>query len=297
MDLDGAELLGPLFERHRGHLRAVAYRMLGSLAEADDAVQEAWLRLQRSGAGEVTNLGGWLTTVVARICLDLLRSRTSRREEPLGVEPSGPDIDLAVGVGADPEAEALAAESVGIALLVVLDRLAPAERVAFVLHDVFGVPFNEIGAALSRSPAAARQLASRARRRLRGGSAPPAEPSRQRELVTAFLAAAREGSFEALLALLDPDIQITADGTASPGGTPLELRGASLVARQALAFATNARWTEPALVDGRTALLVAPHGRLATVLAFTVRAGRITRIDVVADPERLRRMRFTLPTR
>ena len=283
-ELDG---LAARFEASRPHLRAVAYRMLGSATEADDAVQEAWLHLSRAGAGTVDNLGGWLTTVVARICLDMLRSRKSRREEPLESVP-GAAADLALGAAGNPENEALLADSVGLAMLVVLDTLAPAERVAFVLHDMFDLPFGEIADITGRSPAAARQLASRARRRVKGSpEVNDTGLARQREVVTAFLAAARDGDFEALVAVLDPDVELHADLTAVPPGLPQRVTGAAAVGSQALAFSRRARSGRLALVDGRVGLILAPRGKLVLVLRLTVAEDKITHIDVVADPERL----------
>jgi RNA polymerase sigma factor (sigma-70 family) len=271
------------FEAHRSHLRAVAYRMLGSPSEADDAVQEAWLRLSRSGAAGVENLGGWLTTVVGRVCLDMLRSRTSRREEPLGRHVPEPTVDREDEV--HPEDEAVMADSVGSALLVVLDTLAPAERLAFVLHDMFGVPFEEIGPIVGRSPAAARQLASRGRRRVRGATAaPPADLARRREVVDAFLAASRGGDFEALLEVLDPDVVLRADGAAVRLGATREVRGAAAVAET---FSGRARAARPALVDGVPGLVWASGGRPRVVFGFTITDGRIVEIEMVADPERI----------
>jgi RNA polymerase sigma-70 factor (ECF subfamily) len=276
------------FQAHRAQLRAVAFRMLGSPSEADDAVQEAWLRFSRADTSGVENLGGWLTTIVARVCLDVLRARTRRREEPLGSylpEPVTSHDDV------DPEHEALLAEGVGLALLVVLDRLAPAERVAFVLHDSFAVPFDEVAPIVGRSPAAARQLASRARRRVRGtATVPDADLARQRAVVDAFSAAAREGDFGALVALLDPDVVVRADRAAAPAGAPREARGARVVAGRALAYSQNARFAEPALVDGAVGVVVAPRGRLLLVLAFTFRGGKVAGLDVLADPARLRQL-------
>jgi RNA polymerase sigma factor (sigma-70 family) len=284
--MDDNEFLTERFEAHRTHLRAVAYRMLGSLSEADDAVQEAWLRLSRSDTGEVENLGGWLTTVVGRVCLDMLRSRRSRREEPLDVRLPDPIVSLADGV--DPEHEALLANSVGLALGVVLETLAPAERLAFVLHDIFAMPFDEIAPIVGRSPAATRQLASRARRRVRG-TAPPAETdlTRQREIVGAFLAASRDGDFDALVAVLDPDVVLRADfGAVAVGAT--EVRGAEAVAKRALMFWRLARFARPALVNGAAGLVTAPGGQPVAVMGFTVRNGKIIEMDILADPDRLR---------
>jgi RNA polymerase sigma-70 factor, ECF subfamily len=267
------------FEGHRAHLRSVAYRMLGSLSEADDALQEAWIRLSRADATTIDNLGGWLTTVVARICLDMLRSRTSRREEALDGQPAS-----AGEHGPSPEQEALLADSVGLALLVVLGALEPAERVAFVLHDMFAVPFDEIALILGRSPVAARQLASRARTRVRGSPAvPDADLVRQRAVVDAFLAASREGDFEALVAVLDPDAVFRPDPVLT-AGTPSELRGAPTIAKQ---FAGRAVLARTALVDGRAGIVVAPHGQLLLVIGVTFRGDRIAALDVIADPDRL----------
>ncbi|KUN07452.1 RNA polymerase subunit sigma-70 [Streptomyces yokosukanensis] len=264
------DLLAERFEAYRGHLRAVAYRMLGSAAEAEDAVQEAWFRLSRSDAREVGNLGGWLTTVVGRVCLDMLRSRRSRGEQPLDTWHPGPSAEP------DPAQDALLADSVGMALLVVLDTLSPAERLAFVLHDLFGVPFEEVGGVLGRSPAAARQLASRARRRVRGADAPESDLVRQREVVDAFLAAARDGDFDGLLAVLDPDVVARGEGGATVG--------AAGVASGAKSFAHLARVARPALVDGATGLVVYVDDRVERVLTFTFVADRITSIDIVTNP-------------
>ncbi|MBH5336486.1 RNA polymerase sigma factor SigJ [Streptomyces pactum] len=286
---DQQEFLAERFEAHRGHLRAVAYRMLGSLNEADDAVQEAWLRLSRSDADAVHNLGGWLTTVVGRVCLDMLRSRTSLREEPL--ETRLPDPVIGREDAADPEHAALLADSVGLALLVVLETLAPAERLAFVLHDMFGVPFDEIAPVVGRTPAAARQLASRARRRVRGTApAPDPDLARQREVVDAFLAAARRGDFDTLLSLLDPDVVLRADYGDAPALAPSRLRGAPAVAGQAMAFrppAGVAATARRALVNGAAGQVVFRQGRVFSVMGFTVRDGKIAAIDILADPARL----------
>jgi RNA polymerase sigma factor (sigma-70 family) len=291
--MDEREWLAERFEEHRTHLRAVAYRMLGSLSEADDAVQEAWLRLNRADASGVENLGGWLTTVVARIALNMLRSRTTRREQPLGVHVPDPIIDRADGT--DPEHEALLADSVGLALLVVLETLNPAERLAFVLHDMFGVPFDEIAAIVDRSPEATRQLASRARRRVRGQNAiPDADLETQREVVDAFLAAAREGDFEGLVAVLDPDVVLRADVGPVPGGASAEVRGAETVARRALAFSTLGLLMRPALVNGAAGGVSTRDGEPFSVAGFTIRDRRIVAIDILADPERLRRLDLTV---
>ncbi len=283
------EWLAERFEANRTHLRGVAYRMLGSLSEADDAVQESWLRLSRSDTSGVEDLGRWLTRVVARVCLDMLRSRKSRREEPLGAQVAEPIANREPGV--DPELEALLADSVGLALLVVLETLAPAERLAFVLHDLFAVPFDEIAPIVGRTPTAARQLASRARRRVQGAATvPDADLTRQREVVDAFLAASRGGDFDAILAVLDPDVVVRADRTAVPPGAAREVRGAPAVAEQALAFSRRARYAQPALVNGAVGVVVAPRGRLFQVMVFTVTRGKIVEIDVLADPARLRRL-------
>jgi RNA polymerase sigma factor (sigma-70 family) len=284
--MDEHDWLAEQFEAYRSHLQAVAYRMLGSLSEAEDAVQESWLHLSRSDTSGVENLGGWLTTVVARICLDMLRSRNSRREEPL--EASVPEPITSRESGIDPEHEALLADSVGLALLVVLDTLSPAERLAFVLHDIFAVPFDEIAPIVERSETAARQLASRARRRVRGAArVQDADLTYQREVVDAFLAASRTGNFEALLAVLDPDVVFRHDLTAVPAGASREVRGATAVARQ---FSRRAQGARPALVNGAVGVVVARHGRLFLVLNLTVTRGKIAEINVVADPERLRQL-------
>jgi RNA polymerase sigma factor (sigma-70 family) len=281
--MDDDSWLAARFEASRPRLRAVAYRMLGSLSEAEDAVQEAWIRAAGGGAGKVANLEGWLTTIVARVCLDMLRSRKARREEPLAV-------DQAAG-GAGPEQEAELADSVGLALLVVLDMLAPAERVAFVLHDMFGLPFGEIGEVTGRSSAAARQLASRARRRVRGAPAVPgARLSRQRDVAAAFLAASRGGDLGALLAVLDPDVVLHADAAAVPSGVPATLRGAAAVASGALASSARSRYSGLALVNGTPGIVMAPGGRLVVALALSIGDSKITRIEVIADPARLRQL-------
>jgi len=292
-DLTEREWLAERFEEHRRHLRAVAYRMLGSLSEADDAVQESWLRLSRSDAAAIENLGGWLTTVVARISLNMLRARSSRREEPLGVHL--PDPVVSPDDRLDPEQEALLADSVGLAMLVVLETLEPAERLAFVLHDMFAVPFGEIAPIVGRSPAAARQLASRARRRVRGAApTPDADLATQRELVSAFIAAAREGDFEALMAVLDPDVVLRADAGAPPAEMSREVRGAEAVARRALAFSAVDLYVQPALINGAAGTVSSRDGRPYSVAGFTVRAGRISAIDILADRDRLRGLDLTL---
>ena len=287
--MEDHEWLAKRFEENRAHLRAVAYRMLGSISEADDAAQEAWLRLSRSDTSGIENLGGWLTTVVGRVCLDMLRSRRSRREEPLGARLPEPIISREEGI--DPEHEALVADSVGLALLVVLETLAPAERLAFVLHDVFGVPFREIAPIVGRSPAAARQLASRARRRVQGvATSADAGLACQREAVDAFLAASREGDFEALLAVLDPDVVLRIDGGAVRAGLSRGVRGARAVAEQTFTFSRLSPFVRPALVNGAAGVVVAPRGRPFAVMGFTVWRGKIAEIDVLADPARLRRL-------
>jgi RNA polymerase sigma factor (sigma-70 family) len=280
--------LAQRFEAERPHLRAVAYRMLGSVTEADDAIQDAWLRLSRTDATKVDNLGGWLTTVVARLCLDMLRSRTARREEPIGVHVPEPIVSSADGV--DPEQEAILADSVGLAMLVVLETLTPAERLAFVLHDTFALPFDQIAPIVGRSPEATRQLASRARRRVRGAStSSDVSVARQREVIDAFLAAARAGDFEALLRVLDPDVIARADAGAGPSilGRSREINGAREVARQAMAFRQLAPGARPALVNGSAGLVVFSGDRPFAVLGFTIRQGKITELDILADPERL----------
>lgn len=269
-----SEFLARRFESHRSHLRAVAYRMLGSGAEADDAVQEAWFRLSRSDTRQVENLGGWLTTVVGRVCLDMLRSRKSRAEEPLETTARVPDASVA-----GPEQDALLADSVGVALLVVLETLSPAERLAFVLHDLFAVPYEEVGDIVGRSPVAARQLASRARRRVQGADAPDRDLVRQREVVNAFLAAAREGDFETLVELLDPDVVARADAGI--------VSGAQGVAKGASSFAHYAYVARPALVGGATGLAIFQEDRLDRTLAFTFVRDRIAVIEIVTDPERV----------
>jgi RNA polymerase sigma-70 factor (ECF subfamily) len=298
--------LAAAFEEHRDHLTAVAYRLLGSMSDADDAVQDTWLRLAGANAGEVENLGAWLTTVVARISLNMLRSRRHRREEPVGdvwpgaaetaARANGPRTGAA-GHTADPEEEAVLADSVGLALLVVLDTLTPAERLAFVLHDMFAMPFTEVAAVLGRSTEATRQLASRARRRVRGGPNPAGatDLARQREVATAFLAAARGGDMSALLALLDDEVILTADAHASPTRRPAVLRGASSVARGAIAASVRAGHSRLALVDDTVGIVFAPSGHLQVVLALTVNEARqITAMDVIADPDRLQHMRLAV---
>jgi RNA polymerase sigma factor (sigma-70 family) len=288
--MDEHDWLADRFEEHRPHLRAVAYRMLGSLAEADDAVQDAWLRLSRAQTGKVENLGGWLTTVVARVCLNMLRARATRREEPLGAHL--PDPVISPEGPLQPEEEALLADSVGLALLVVLDSLSPAERLAFVLHDMFDLPFEEIAPMVARTPAAARQLASRARRRVRGAELPAPDPdlARQRDVVDAFFLAARGGDFDALVALLDPDVVLRSDFGARRPGASRVTRGAAAVARQALIGAIPTAHLHPALVNGAAGVVVTVRGRPFAVLAFTVTEGKIVEIDAFADPERVQRI-------
>jgi RNA polymerase sigma-70 factor (ECF subfamily) len=279
--------LAARFEEQRGRLRAVAYRMLGSVSEADDAVQEAWLRLDRADTGDIANLGAWLTTVVTRICLNMLRSREQRREDPIEVHVPDPIIGRDDAIS--PEHEALLADSVGLALLVVVQSLAPAERVAFVLHDLFGVPFDDIAPMIDRSPAATRQLASRARRRVQG-QAPTPDPdlARQREVVDAFFAASRNGDFDALVSVLDPDVILRSDGgTARPRMT-FTLRGPKQVASQAITSSKLSPFVRPALINGAAGVVVAAHGKAMFVMAFTVTGGAIAAIDVLADPDRLR---------
>jgi RNA polymerase sigma factor (sigma-70 family) len=303
-----SDWLAALFEENRDHLRAVAYRLLGSTTDADDAVQETWLRLTGADTSEVENLGGWLTTVVARVSLNMLRSRRHRHEEPVGdswpaaAERTAGAVAGPAGAGparpaGDPEDEAVLADSVGLAMLVVLDTLTPAERLAFVLHDMFAVPFTEVAAVLGRSTDATRQLASRARRRVRGAPSPDraADLARQREVATAFLAASRGGDLSALLALLDSGVTLTADAGAVPSGKPALLHGAGMVANGAVIAATRAEHSQLALVDGDVGIVFAPAGRLQVVLAFAVSAERkITAIDVIADPDRLRRLRLAV---
>jgi RNA polymerase sigma factor (sigma-70 family) len=304
------EWLAASFEEQRDHLRAVAYRLLGSVSDAEDAVQDTWLRLTGADTSEVENLGGWLTTVVARVSLNMLRARRYRHEEPVGESWPGAaemaawegaagergGVGLASRIG-DPEDEVVLADSVGLALLVVLDTLTPAERLAYVLHDMFAMPFTEVAAVLGRSTDATRQLASRARRRVRGAPSPDhaADLSRQREVAGAFLAASRGGDFSALLALLDSDVVLTADAASVPSGRRAELRGAEVVARGAMVAARLAAHSQLALVDGTVGIVAAPAGRLQTVLRFTLsEERRITGIEVIADPGRLSRLRLAV---
>ena len=286
------EWLAERFEENRGHLRAVAYRMLGSLSEADDAVQEAWLRLSRSEANSIENLGGWLTTVVARVCLDMLRSRTSRREESLDAQLAEPAAESKGET--NPEQEALLADSVGLALLVVLDRLSPPERLAFVLHDLFGVSFEEIASIVGRSPTAARQLASRARRRVQGAEVAGPDLSQQRQVVDAFLAALRAGDFEGLVAVLDPDVVVRIDEVAARPGGPREIRGARNWAKGAITFSQIARFIQPALVNGTVGLVLAPGGRLLRALSLTIDNEKIAYVDVIGDPTSLRELELSV---
>jgi len=290
--MDEQDWLAERFEEHRSRLRAVAYRMLGSVSEADDAVQDTWIRLSRTNAAEVENLGGWLTTVVARVCLNMLRSRQTRREEPFGPHMPEPIIDPVAGV--DPEHEALLADSVGLALLVVLEMLSPAERLAFVLHDMFAVPFDEIAPIVDRTPEAARQLASRARRRVQGENREPdIELAEQKRVVEAFLAAAREGDFDALLEMLDPDVTLRVDaGPGSPLAAP-PVVGAEAVLAQARRFSALAPYSRPAIVNGVAGAVVGrPDGTVFSVVALTIANGRINAIDFVVDPAKLVHVRL-----
>ncbi|MBT2398933.1 sigma-70 family RNA polymerase sigma factor [Streptomyces sp. ISL-100] len=293
--MDDHEFLAERFEAHRGHLRAVAYRMLGSLSEAEDAVQETWLKLSRSDTTEVANLGGWLTTVVGRVCLDMLRSRASRREDPIDLYEYEhvPDPVVSRADKADPEQQALLTDSVGLALLVVLETLPPAERLAFVLHDMFAVPFEDIAPIVERTPAATRQLASRARRRVQGSPQPEADLGRQRQVVDAFLAASRGGDFEALLALLDPDVVLRADAGAEATGATFAsrlVRGARAVVEQALMFSRFSMYSRPALVNGAFGLVTGLDGQTFSVMDFTIRDGKIVEINILADRDRLSRI-------
>ena len=290
--MDERDWLAEQFEEQRAHLRAVAYRMLGSLTEADDAVQEAWLRLNRTDSREIENLAGWLTTVVARVSLNMLRSRKQRREVPLGAQLPEPIVDRPDGI--DPEHEALLADSVGLALLIVLQTLSPPERLSFVLHDMFGVPFDEIAPIVDRSPEAARQLASRARRRVQGeNTVPDADLGKQREVVEAFLAAAREGDFEGLLEVLDPDVVLRVDFGAAAGGLR-ELRGAEAVIGQATSYAQMGLAYRPALVNGVAGALSLRDGEPFSIGSIIVKGGKIVEIDILADPERLSRLDLSL---
>jgi RNA polymerase sigma-70 factor (ECF subfamily) len=286
--MDEGTWLAQQFENNRGHLRGVAYRMLGSLSEADDAVQETWLRLSRSDAGTIQNLSAWLTTVVARVCLDMLRSRTARAEESLETQLASVTNKPSTG---NPEQETVLADSVGVALLVVLDRLNPAERLAFVLHDVFAVPFDEIAAMIDRTSEAARQLASRARRRVQAReSNASANVSGQRKVVDAFLTALQSADFEGLVAVLDPDVLVRIDEAAGRPGTPREIRGARNFAQGAVARSQIFRFAQTAWVDGSVGIVVAPHGKLSRVLRFTIANGKIVQADIIAEPAHLREL-------
>ena len=297
--MDDETWIAETFESSRSHLRAVAYRMLGSVSEADDAVQEAWLRLGRADTSDVENLGGWLTTVVSRVCLDMLRSRRSRREEPLG--DAVPDAPAGQAARRDPEGEAVLADSIGPALLVVLDALTPPERLAFVLHDLFAVPYDEIAPIVDRSPEAARQLASRARRRVHGTDATADDPGRRDEVVGAFLAAARDGDFDGLLTVLDPDVVLRADAAVVEAATANQALGAPSLSRLvrgapnvARAFAGRARTARRALIDGAPGAVWAPEGRVRAAFEFTIVEGRIIAVEVLADPPHLAQLEITL---
>lgn len=291
--MDEQDRLAERFETHRGHLRAVAYRMLGSLSEADDAVQEAWLRLSRTDVSGVENLAGWLRTVVSRVCLDILRARATRREDPVGQQL--PELASVADDGGDPEREALLVDSVGRALLVVLDTLVPAERIAFVLHDMFAVPFDQIAPIVERSPVTTKKLASRARRKVRGTPAlPRAVLAQHRQVVEAFLAASRGGDLNALLAVLAPDVVRRADLAALPLGAATEARGARAVAEETVVFGRRSRFAEPALVNGTVGVVVAPHGRLLLALTVTIENERISAYDVIADPARLAQLELAV---
>ncbi|MFF2038927.1 sigma-70 family RNA polymerase sigma factor [Kitasatospora sp. NPDC058170] len=284
--MDEDRLLTERFEEHRPHLRAVSYRMLGSISEAEDALQEAWLRLERTDISEVENLGGWLTTVVTRLCLNMLRAREQRREDPLEIRMPDPVIGREGVI--DPEREVLLADSVGLALLVVMESLSPAERIAFVLHDMFAVPFDEIAPVIEKSTAATRQLASRARRRVQGQApAPDRDLVRQRAAVDAFFAASRDGDFEALVAVLDPDVVLRSDGVVGRVRQAVVLNGARTVASQAVMYSSLAPFVRPALVNGAAGVVVVADGRTLSVMAFTVVGGKVVAIDVLTDPERL----------
>ncbi len=297
--MDEDQWLADRFEEHRAHLRAVAYRMLGSLTEADDAVQDTWLRLSRSGVEGVDNLAGWLTTIVGRVCLNVLRARNAGREEPFGVHV--PDPVVTAEGELQPEDEALLADSVGLALLVVLDTLAPAERLAFVLHDMFDLPFDQIAPMVGRTPAAARQLASRARRRVKGAAVPlpDRDLARQRQVVNAFFSAVRGGEFDALVAVLDPDVVLRIDGGASRPAASMVIRGAEAVAKQARIglrslFTQPVLHLRPALVNGAAGVVVTLSGQPMTIIGFTIVEGKIIEIDGIADPERVRRIAPTV---
>jgi len=287
------EWLTERFQQHRSHLRGVAYRMLGSVSEADDALQEAWIRIRDQDPGSVENMQAWLTTIVGRVCLNMLRARRARREEFSDVYVPDPVVSFDDGV--DPEQEALVAESVGLALLVVLDALSPPERLAFVLHDVFGVPFADIAAVLHRSEAAAQQLASRARRRVHGLPMPDPDLARQRDVVDAFFAASRDGDFDALVAVLDPEVELRIDGGVLREKASLLLRGAQAVAAYSSTYSKLYPFVRPALVNGAAGAVIAPSGRVFSVMAFTVTSGKIVQIDVLADPERLGQRGLAVP--
>jgi RNA polymerase sigma-70 factor (ECF subfamily) len=291
--MDEQAWLTERFQQHRAHLRSVAYRMLGSVSEADDALQEAWLRIRAEDPASIENMQAWLTTVVGRVCLNMLRARRARPEQIGGVRV--PDPVVTFGDAGDPEQEALVADSVGLALLVVLDALSPAERLAFVLHDVFGVPFADIASALDRSEAAALKLASRARRRIRGAPEPDPDLTRQREMVDAFFAASRDGDFDALLAVLDPEVELRIDGGVLREEASIVLGGAEAVARYSATYSGLHPFVIPALVNGAAGAVVAPNGRLFSVMAFTVTAGKISRIDALLDPERLAHLDLRIP--
>jgi RNA polymerase sigma factor (sigma-70 family) len=290
--MDEREWLTERFQQHRPHLRAVAYRMLGSVTEADDALQEAWLRIRDQDPASLENMQAWLTTIVGRVCLNMLRSRRSRREE---FSVHVPDPVVSFDEDDDPEHEALLAESVGLALLVVLDAMTPAERFAFVLHDVFGVPFADIATVLDRSETAAQQLASRARRRVQGAPEPDPDLARQRQIVDAFFAASRDGDFDALMAVLDPDVELRIDGGVLREEASLALHGAEAVAGHAATYSKLYPFVRPALVNGAAGAVVAPRGRLFSVMAFTVTNGKITQIDALLDPDRLARLDLSIP--
>jgi RNA polymerase sigma-70 factor, ECF subfamily len=292
--MDEHEWLADRFEQHRPHMRAVAYRMLGSTSEADDALQEAWLRIRDQDPSSIENMRAWLTTAVGRVCLNMLRARRSRPQEELS-EAHVPDPVVTFADSSDPEHEALLADSVGLALLVVLDALTPAERLAFVLHDVFGVPFAEIATMLDRSEEAAMQLASRARRRVRSSPEPDPDRAQQRRVVDAFFAAARDGDFDALVDVLAPDVVLRIDGGTMRCGASLVLHGAGAVAAHTRTYSALHPYVIPALVNGAAGAVVAPHGQLFSVMAFTVTNGKVTAIDALVDPERLQQLGLALP--
>jgi len=291
--LDECEWLTERFQQHRLHLRAVAYRMLGSMNEADDALQEAWLRIRDQDAAGVTNMQAWLTTIVGRVCLNMLRSRRARPEEPSDFHVPDPVVNLPDGV--DPEQEALLADSIGLALLVVLDALSPAERVAYVLHDIFAVPLTDIATALDRSDAATQQLASRARRRVQGSPEPDPDLARQRKVVDAFFAASRDGDFNALMTVLAPDVELRIDGGVLRKQDSLALRGARAVARHTATYANLYPFVRPVIINGAAGAAIAPGGRLYSVMAFTVTNGKIAHIDALVDPDRLPQLDLAIP--